>query len=143
MMSMLRRLCRNPHDAEDVFQETAVRVWRNFLRRPLLRSPRAWLMTIAYRTFLDHQARRRRGENLVDPPDDRQADPGRQAEHAERNRRLTAAIDGLPPALRQVIILHYSGGLTIRQTAQAMGLSLGTAKSRLNAALVELRSMLQ
>ena len=41
LMGMLRRLCGNHHEAEDVFQETAVRVWRSFASRPTLRSPRA------------------------------------------------------------------------------------------------------
>ena len=57
VLAMLRRLCGNVHDADDVFQEVAARVWRNLGSRPRLRSPRAWLLTVAYRQFLDHRAR--------------------------------------------------------------------------------------
>ena len=60
LMGMLRRLCGNHHEAEDVFQETAVRVWRSFAGRPTLRSPRAWVMTIGYRAFLDVRGRQNR-----------------------------------------------------------------------------------
>ena len=46
-------------------------------------------------------------------------------------------------ALRQVVILHYTGGLTLRETAEALACSEGTVKSRLNAAITKLRSMLE
>jgi DNA-directed RNA polymerase specialized sigma24 family protein len=52
VLAMLRRLCRNPHDADDLFQDVAVRVWRNLGSRPVLRNPRAWLLTIAYRVYV-------------------------------------------------------------------------------------------
>lgn len=59
LMGMLRRLCRSRHDAEDVFQDTAVRIWRGFASRPLLRNPRGWIMTIGYRAYLDARERTR------------------------------------------------------------------------------------
>ena len=57
VLALLRRLCGRGHDAEDLFQDVAVRVWRNLGSRPTIRNPRGWLMTIAYRVYLDHQAR--------------------------------------------------------------------------------------
>src|SRR6185295_8970553 len=80
LLAMLRRMCRNAHDADDVYQDTALRVWRHFASRPRLRNPRAWLMTIAYRAFVDHHERRRKHEPLVDPADTRGREPGLQAE---------------------------------------------------------------
>ena len=49
LLAMLRRLCRHEQNAEDIFQETAARVWRTFPDRPRLTNPRGWLMTIGYR----------------------------------------------------------------------------------------------
>jgi RNA polymerase sigma-70 factor (ECF subfamily) len=143
LLAMLRRLCRNTADADDVYQETAMRVWRHFGKRPLLRNPRAWLMTIAYRAFVDHHDRRRKHEPLIEPADFRNKEPGRHIEQWESSSRLAAAVETLPPNVRQVVVLHYSGGLTLRQTATAMGISIGTVKSRLNAGLEALRSILQ
>ena len=143
LLAMLRRLCRNTADADDVYQDTAIRVWRHFASRPRLRNPRAWLMTIAYRAFVDHHERRKRFEPLIEPADTRGATPESQAEQSEWSHRLAAAIETLPPPARQVVVLHYTGGLSLRQTATAMGLSLGTVKSRLNSALETLRSSLQ
>lgn len=142
VLGLLRRLCRNGHDADDVFQETAVRVWRGFARRPRLRNPRAWLMTIAYRAFLDHCVRKVRHEHLGESADPSGARPETAAEQAEERCRVQAAIAELSEPMRQVVVLHYAGGLTLRQTAQAMGIAQGTVKSRLNAALTKLRSAL-
>ena len=141
---MLRRLCGNHGDAEDVFQETAIRVWRHFGRRPLLRSPPdGWLMTIGYRVFLDRPHGRRQHETLIDPVDQRSVTSQEQAQRSEWSERLNIAIGELPDDIRQVVILHYTAGLTLRETATAMNISLGTVKSRLNAALNELRSLLE
>jgi RNA polymerase sigma-70 factor (ECF subfamily) len=146
VLGMLRRLCGNRHDADDVFQEVATRVWLNIHLRPRLRSPRAWLMTIAYRQFLDHHSRVRLHQPLLNsdlPERDWSAfDPARQAERSEEARMLDDAVQKLPELLRSIIVLHYTGGLSLRETAQAVGISAGTAKSRLNTALTQLRRRL-
>jgi RNA polymerase sigma-70 factor (ECF subfamily) len=146
VLGMLRRLCGNTHDADDVFQEVAVRVWRNLHARPRLRSPRAWLLTVAYRQFLDHRARQPVHSPLRDhdaPGRDWSAtDPSTLMERSEEVRILDEAVKELPDLLRPVIVLHYTGGLSLRETAEAIGVSVGTAKSRLNSGLEQLRRRL-
>ncbi|MEX2174361.1 MAG: RNA polymerase sigma factor [Pirellulaceae bacterium] len=143
VLATLRRLCGSSHDAEDLFQETATRVWRHLQRQPEVRHPRAWLLTVAYRVFVDGRSRRQHRAEVVDPADSRQPPPDRRAEVAEENQRLARATAELPETLRGVIVLHYAGGLTLRETAAAIGISEGTVKSRLNAALAKLRSSLR
>lgn len=143
LTAMLRRLCGNCHDAEDVFQDTAVRVWRSLASRPRLRNPRAWVMTIGYRAFLDARGRRERHEGIEDAVDDRGSLPSRAAEQSEECNRVRTAIAQLPGPIREVVVLHYVGGLTLSQTAAAMEISLGTVKSRLNSAINTLRSVLK
>ncbi len=146
VLAMLRRLCGNRHDADDVFQEVAARVWLNLQSRPRLRSPRAWLLTIAYRQFLDHRARCPVHVTLLDhdAPESHgwAVDPARLAERSEEARVLDEAVQKLPESLRSIIVLHYSGGLSLRETAQAVGVSVGTVKSRLNTCLAQLRRRL-
>ena len=142
LMGMLRRLCGNHHEAEDVFQETAARL-AQFCWSADVRSPRAWVMTIGYRAFLDARGRQNRHEDLLDPVDHRNVSPGQLAEHSEECDRVQAAIADLPEPVREVVVLHYVGGLTLKQTAAAMGISGGTVKSRLNSALNRLRSVLE
>jgi RNA polymerase sigma-70 factor (ECF subfamily) len=143
LLAFVRRLCRNLHDADDVYQDVAVRVWKNFPNRPRLRNARSWLMTIAYRAFVDHYQRRQARESLVEVPDLRTQSPGDCAEKREWAQRVAEAVEGLPPNVREVVTLHYTGGLTLRETAAAMNISTGTVKSRLNSALELLRGLLQ
>jgi RNA polymerase sigma-70 factor (ECF subfamily) len=143
VMALLRRLCGSGHDAEDVFQDVALRAWRNLNSRPRLRNPRGWLMTIAYHAYLDHRTRNPTVRALTEddsvPSARREYDPVAIAEHRERCLVLHRAVAGLSPGLHEVIVLHYTGGLSLRQIASAMGLSVGTVKSRLSAGLEQLR----
>jgi RNA polymerase sigma-70 factor (ECF subfamily) len=76
---------------------------------------------------------------MVEVADDRQASPTVAAERLEQQTRVQAAVQELPETLRPVVVLHYSGGLSLRQVAAAMEINVGTVKSRLNSALVHLR----
>jgi RNA polymerase sigma-70 factor (ECF subfamily) len=144
VLAFLRRLCGDVHDAEDLYQEVAARVWNNLRARPWLRNPRGWIMTIAYRTFLNHQARRPPAHAPLLEDDApawraREPDPVAVAELAERRLGLDEAVAGLSDPLRAVVLLHYTGGLSLREVAQTLEISVGTAKSRLNAGLEHLR----
>ena len=146
VLAMLRRLCGNRHDADDVFQEVAARVWLNLQSRPRLRSPRAWLLTIAYRQFLDHRARCRVHVTLLDHDAPRAtAGPStRRGLRSEVMRRgcSTRRFRSCRNRCASIIVLHYTGGLSLRETAQAVGVSVGTVKSRLNTCLTQLRRCL-
>ena len=147
VLAMLRRLCGNPHDADDLFQDVAVRVWRHLGLRPIVRNPRAWLLTIAYHVYIDHQADRRCHAALVDNDQalargTSDGDPVAIAERAERAQLVNKAVGELSPPLRSVIALHYTGGLSLRQVATTIGVSVGTVKSRLSAGLEQLRRRL-
>jgi predicted RNA polymerase sigma factor len=83
LMSMLRRLCGRADIAEDVFQETALRVWRNLGRRRWLRNPRGWLMTIGYRAFVDAKARLPQQADVQDPADAAMPSPDTFAQRSE------------------------------------------------------------
>jgi RNA polymerase sigma-70 factor (ECF subfamily) len=56
---------------------------------------------------------------------------------------LDAAFDGLSADHRAAVVLHYGSELSIRETAEAMGVAVGTAKSRLNAALGRLKTAME
>lgn len=145
LFAFLRRLCGNPHDAEDVFQETSVRVWKHLDEIPQVRNPGGWLMTIAYRAFLDLRSRREsaRAELTEEPFDPRTPSAEETLEKAENAVRIQDAISNLPDGTRDVVLLHYVGGMSLSQTAAAMELSEGTVKSRLNSALIGLRRILK
>ena len=102
-------------------------------------------MTIAYRAFLDLRSRRAssRSELPEDPPDRRQPTVEDTLERAENAERIKFALSNLSDGARDVVLLHYAGGLSLSQTAAALQLSEGTVKSRLNSALIGLRRLLK
>jgi RNA polymerase sigma-70 factor (ECF subfamily) len=142
---MFRRLARSKHDVEDAFQETAMRVWKYLDRAPRVRNWRGWLMTIGYRAFLDLKSSRPKPSTLAadqELPYRGQLTPAQVAERSESAEQVNAMVAELPEKLRDVVVLHYTGGLTLRQTARAVGVPIGTVKSRLSQALVALRRRL-
>ncbi len=147
VLALLRRLCGRGDAAEDLFQDVAVRVWRNLGSRPTLRNPRGWLMTIAYRVYLDHQAQTPKLAPLSDDEaiparGGRDQDPAVLTERREQCGIVEDAVAELSPATRSVVTLHYTGGLSLREIAKALGISVGTVKSRLNSGLEQLRRRL-
>jgi RNA polymerase sigma-70 factor (ECF subfamily) len=121
-------------------------VWRSLANQPALRNPRAWLLTIAYRAYLDQAARRldtAKDQDCAQTPDERSLPPEIQVEQQEEQARVRQAIASLPEPLREVLLLHYTGQLSLKETATALGIAVGTVKSRLNSALAKLREFLQ
>ena len=134
-----RLILRDAELARDAVQEAMIRAWKNL---PGLRDPdrfEAWLHRLTTNACLD-LARRRRSrviEITLTPlhetpiPDD----AGRIADASHVERML----GGIEPSLRAVVVLHYYLDLTLPETAKALGIPVGTAKSRLNRALAAMR----
>jgi RNA polymerase sigma-70 factor (ECF subfamily) len=147
LWALVRKLCRHQQDAEDAFQEAAARAWRLWPGRAAIAKPRAWLLTVGYRAFLDVRRKSAAVQAVGavvehEPVDRRHAAPAAAAVAAEDACRVRSAVAALPDQVREIFVLHYAGGLSIAEAATAMGIKSGTAKSRLAAGLNELRRRL-
>ena len=135
-------------DAADGTQEAFVAAWQQL---PKLRDPGAfapWLRRICVnrsRNWLRTHARRPRAALMLgDPAGEMLADPlGDFRAEAEARAVLEPAFQSLTPDQRAVLALHYSMGFSIAQAADALGIRVGTAKSRLSAGLASLRRELE
>jgi RNA polymerase sigma-70 factor (ECF subfamily) len=134
--NLARWLTRSDADAEDVVQEAALRAWR-FFGGFRGENPRAWFLTIIRRTAMTFLSRGR-AEREADPfdeevhgADDAAPDPERIAIGAADARRLRRALEGLPPALREVVVLREQEGLSYREIASVAEVPIGTVMSRL------------
>lgn len=132
-----------PADAADVAQESLVTAWQQLSKLRDTDAFPAWLRRICVnrsRNWLRDRSRRPHGMAALDAEADALRDP-RADFHGgvEARSVLEPAFDRLSPDHRAVLALHYSVGLSIAETAEALGLRVGTAKSRLNAALAALR----
>jgi RNA polymerase sigma-70 factor (ECF subfamily) len=59
----------------------------------------------------------------------------------ERSARLLSILDRLPPSQREALLLAFGGGLSMSEIAAAVGIPLGTAKSRVRLGLARLRDL--
>jgi RNA polymerase sigma-70 factor (ECF subfamily) len=140
------RLTGNHHDAEDLAQETLVRVGQALDRRaPGPSGP--WVRRIATNLFLD-QVRRRarlRFEALAEP-DDQLADPASDPQECyERNHLdgpVAGALAGLPDEFRAPVVLCCVDGHSYEEAARALDLKLGTVRSRIHRGRAALREAL-
>jgi RNA polymerase sigma-70 factor (ECF subfamily) len=134
-----RLILRDMELARDALQEAMVRAWRDL---PGLRDPDrfdAWLHRLTVNACLDAARHRRRRvievelTSTVDIPV-----PDGSVSRADHDE-LDAALRDLEPDLRAIVVLHYYLELTLPETAHALGVPVGTVKSRLHRALAALR----
>jgi RNA polymerase sigma-70 factor, ECF subfamily len=143
------RLTGDPTTAQDLTQETLLRALRSFDTFQTGTNCRAWLLRIAYNTFCK-SFRRQRTIGFVDPEDDAvleqvpAEDPGPEEQVLRQLDReaVQQAIDKLPDAFREAVVLVELKGLTCEQAATVMGTARGTVLSRLHRARGRLRALL-
>ena len=117
--------------AEDAMQDTFLKAWKAMpqYEKSGVGQDKAWLMRIAINTCKDY----RRGQwfRHVDIRSSLEDLPPRLLAVEMEDRTMTLSIAGLPDRLKQVILLYYYQNLTMRETAQALGVSPSTVMKRL------------
>ncbi|GAA2572506.1 RNA polymerase sigma factor SigE [Pseudonocardia hydrocarbonoxydans] len=141
------RLTGNPHDAEDLTQETFVRVFRNLASyRP--GTFEGWLHRITTNLFLD-MVRRRARIRMEALPEDSERIPGRGPEPEQvfsdthLDPALQTALDALPPEFRAAVVLCDVEGLSYEEIGATLGVKLGTVRSRIHRGRAALRAAIE
>ena len=127
--------------AEDAAQDTFIKAWKalNTFRNDS--SGKTWLMRIAVNTCRDYQRTGwfRHVERRFTPDD--LPEPGQETVFPDGE--VSRAIAALPGKLRMAVLLRYYQGLSLRETAVALGVSLATAKRQISKANGMLRQSLK
>lgn len=144
----LLRLVREPATAEDLFQQTWVRVAERIKMYDPRRQFENWLFTVARNLAFDH-LRRNHPESLDEPlpsGDSRLALVEASGQSAlesllseERGALVTGAVQTLPLIYREVLALRFEQDMKLEKIAGVLGIPLSTVKSRLRRALEDLR----
>jgi RNA polymerase sigma-70 factor (ECF subfamily) len=147
IFAYLRRLCGNRADAEDLTQQTFLKVWSALDKFGGRSEFSTWLYQIAHHTYIDWRRRGPAGtRNYPDPWWDECVDahPGPLAKVADRQmaQRLYEAVDRLEDDQKDVVHLHYYQQLSIRQTAKVLNVATSTVKYRLREVLRILKARL-
>ena len=153
--SVALRMVRSREDAEDIAQDTFVRVFRSLDRYDSARPFAAWIYTIVSRLAIDHIRRSRvrpvplvirevgsEEERTLDIEDPGPG-PEQLASHGEEERRTDDLIQSLPPHYRIVVIMRHQQDLSYDEIAEALQLPLGTVKARIHRARALLKERLE
>lgn len=136
------RLLHHRQDAEDVTQEVFLRVFRSLKRWDATRPFKPWVMGIAVnrcRTWLTQRSRR---PELVEYLHETAAGPPAD-DSAELTRELQAALAELRDEYRAVFVLFHEQGLPYDEIAQALDKPVGTVKTWLHRARLEVLDRLR
>jgi RNA polymerase sigma-70 factor (ECF subfamily) len=130
-------LCATTFDADDLYQETWLKVVKNIDRYDPTKSFEPWLTTICVNTYRNKLRWIARSPiiNRFSAFEEKAAVDAlsvRQKEQECDYTSLYKAIDNLPDKLRMTVILFYFRDMDIASTAQVLGIPVGTVKSRLN-----------
>lgn len=155
----IRRLCErmtgDAHAAEDLTQETFVRV---FARRKEYQASgkfSTWLWRIALNLCYDELRRRQRREKTIFSEESGErlaalqaftaadAAPDESLAERERSGMVQRALDELPEIYRAVLVLRHYEDLKFREIAEVLGVPEGTVKSRMAEALTQFGRLLQ
>ncbi len=132
--------------AEDIAQEAIVRAWRHAAVYDSRRaSVTTWVLTITRNLAID--ALRLRRAVPIDPDDivnlgivSHDPDPGDVAQRADATAQVRRALQALPIEQRRALVLSAFYGLTAEEISRSESIPLGTAKTRIRAALGKVRT---
>lgn len=132
-------LAWDPAEAEDLVQETLLRVAKRWPRVRSMDHPLAYARRILTNLALDGAKRRtRRRQELNGRPPEPSQSPLDEAAAVETRSELVTALGRLPPRQRAVLVLRYFVDLPETEVAATLGCSLGTVKSTASRALSRL-----
>ncbi|MGQ9461835.1 MAG: sigma-70 family RNA polymerase sigma factor [Candidatus Fervidibacter sp.] len=152
------RLTRSPDFAEDLVQETLIHAYRGFSRFKRGTNLKGWLMRILLNLFVNHYRHQQRSvqmislEGLLEEMEleeenadfllDDSVSPEEIVLARVVDEEVENALKRLPDQFREVVILCDLEGLSYAEAAQALGIPIGTVRSRLSRAREILRQWL-
>ncbi|SDH57869.1 RNA polymerase sigma factor, sigma-70 family [Pseudomonas flavescens] len=145
LRAFVHKRVMNPDDADDILQCTFFEALRNEHKFQHASKPETWLCGIALNLIRNHFRRcynQPYQESLDDQPNiahERHADIGQQVDGSRQLQRTVEAIQALPAAMRQVIHVSLVMDGNYQETAQSLGVPIGTVRSRLSRAREQLR----
>ncbi len=148
LLRYLLHLTGNRAVAEDLFQET----WLRVLEKGHLYDGRnkfvTWLMSIGHNVAIDHLRKRNIGslDEMKDPedgapfePEDCRPSPHDLAEASQRQEIFRAALQRVPPAFREVLVLRFQEHMKLEEIAQLIRIPVSTVKTRIYRGVQALR----
>lgn len=141
-------------DAEDIVQDTLVKLYPKTHDLKQVKELRPWLITVVYHQFIDHCRRQQRNPvSLVNRMESAQFDPveglhcpypgpDRQAGAMQQSELVLNALNELERDTRALVVMHLMEGFTLEELTGVFNVPLGTLKSRMHRARSRLKKQL-
>ena len=138
IMRLSSSFLRDRQEAEEASQEIFFKTFRSLRSFNLEKAFLPWLYALAVNYLRTRYRQKRRREDRIItvaheiPSEDGRTDPVLAVEAAQERDRLHQAIESLPTGVRDVVSLYYTGGLSVSQIAESLGIGSENVKSRLH-----------
>jgi RNA polymerase sigma-70 factor (ECF subfamily) len=143
------RMTGSRQDADDLSQETFIRVYRNLRQFDPRKRFFTWIYTISLNLIRNHlkkQGREMSRDTAAQSPSEAGIDQGAQTERdmmqAQENRRLEIGLQKLPADLREAVVLRFYQDLSFEEIATISDASLGAVKMRVYRGLDQLKQLI-
>lgn len=158
------RILGNAEEAEEVVQDTCVKLHQNLHQFKAQSSFAAWIFKITHNACVDkiRLKQRRKGFTILsfDPQSTKDSDtedtslvvsqaadpmpnPAEKLDLTEQESMIAASLRKLPESQRMVVVLHDIEGFSYEEIAQIVGANIGTVRSRLHYGRLKLRELLE
>jgi RNA polymerase sigma-70 factor (ECF subfamily) len=155
LFHLANRMLNNRHEAEDVVQDTFLRVYKNLDRYDVSMKFSTWIYRIATNLCIDRLRKRKPGFSLdaessdhdgldgysMLPNDDRT--PESETLLSETRQTIRSAIDTLPPKYKSVMVLRYLEDLSLQEVGDVLNMPVTTVKTRVHRGREFLRKKLE
>lgn len=146
LYSYLYRLGGDKNLAEDLFQETLIKVWRSLPKYNEQNKFSSWLFSIAHNTAID-ALRKKQKERFFDDLENAELLPGRSNPHIElvgkeAEEKISRAVDRLPVKQKEVFLLRINGELTFKEIAEITGEPLNTILSHMHYSVKKIKKII-
>jgi RNA polymerase sigma-70 factor (ECF subfamily) len=137
------RFCRHKQLAQDLTQETFIRVWQAIDNYNGNSRFSTWLYRISYNLYLDQKKRRTISTSVFEKMDEKSYHIESPLEIKNQFQYILNRMNYLPEQLQHILILHYQQDLSFKEIAQILDIPKGTVKSRISNALKQLREIME
>jgi len=143
------RLCGNKNDAEDIAQDTFLKVWKNIKKYNGKNSFKTWLFTIARNTTIDYLRKKRdlkfsdfdteEGNYIEDTLADKEILSDDVFAKSENKGILEKMFNEMPSIYKEILVMHYTNDLSLEEISQILKRPMNTIKSQHRRALIFIR----
>ena len=145
LFSYLFRICGNRMAAEDIFQDTLIKVWKGLRSYNEQNKFSSWLFSIAHNAAMDYlrNSSIRKSSSLEESyelPDDN--NPHKNFEEKESYQMIMDAVNELPDKQKNVFLLRQHGGMSFKEIATEMDQPLNTVLGHMHYAVSKIRKKL-